>query len=459
MGTLKGLFDWLSTGTKDITPETGLETMLVSVDSTNAPASVVSNVQDRFIPIRELGLGGMCSVHEAEDIQLLRHSAIKVMRSEVAAVPEMHEQFLIEARITAQLEHPNIVPIYEYGEDADGVPYINMRKVAGGTLEAFIHVDPAERLQPANLTRVARVLVKVCEALEFAHRRGVVHRDLKPSNIMVGEFGEVYLMDWGVAVAVPHSVALGARPVNDGNLGDTTFAVGGTPLYMAPEQLADDLHALGPWTDVFLLGATLYHALAGDPPYHGTGKLQEVLRMVKACEVPALPRLLDGHGVPGALASIVKRAMAAEPGDRFASAAEFGEALQHYLEGRGIFVEARFAAGETIVQQGESGQQAYVIRSGTCTVLAEEGGESRVLRSMGAGDVFGEMAVLAGGVRTSTVKAQTDVVVEVLEPEALTAGLSEHSSTARFVKALAERFIEVDREAREARRGNASSPG
>jgi len=196
-----------------------------------------------------VGLGGSAKVHRVYDPTLLRRTALKVL---VQESPAARERFLAEAQVTGQLEHPGIVPVHEYGTDAHGQPWINMKLVSGQTLRARIVELGNARLEPENLDAFLSVLVKVCDALAYAHDRGVLHLDLKPSNVMVGGFGQVYLLDWGIAVAEQRD---DDHAVEISGTWNTEPVLAGTPAYMAPEQF-DGLNA-GERTDVYALGGLL----------------------------------------------------------------------------------------------------------------------------------------------------------------------------------------------------------
>lgn len=443
----KGLLDWIRRVEAAPGSSSGEESVLI--DAGPRHRVIDTNLRARLQPLHELGRGGMSSVHAARDLQLLRSAALKVMHPQAAASSVNHQQFIVEARITAQLDHPSVVPVYEFGQDADGVPYITMRQIGGQTLESLIHADPGERLAPDNLRQVVRVLLRVCEALGYAHSRGVVHRDVKPSNVMIGDFGEVYIMDWGVALADP-ALAQGeaVRITAPHEPGVEQAATVGTPAYMAPELTVDDLRQQGPWTDIFGVGATLYHVLAGQPPYGNQGQLSAVMAAAaRGDRAPLLERPANG-GAPPALVRIAQRAMAIEPTRRHPDMAALGEELQAFLEGRGPSIEIHHPPGALIVAEGDVGDCGYIIRSGQCRVFCVDGGAKRILRELGPGDVYGEVAVFSGGPRSSSVEAVTAVTLELLTRETLLGGAPRDAALLRFVTALAERFVDVDRRER-----------
>ena len=267
-----------------------------------------------------LGQGGMGIVRSGTQIALDRQVAIKTLRADHRTGGESLK-LLQEAWVTGSLEHPNIVPIYDLGLDDTGAPVIVLKRIAG-TDWARLLGDGAEvkrRFAAHDLLEWnLRVLLQVARAIEFAHSRGIIHRDIKPENVMVGEFGEVYVLDWGIAVSL--------RPDEDRlpRAADAT-AIAGTPAYMAPEMLGGQ--TLSPRTDVYLLGATLHEILTGRPPHLGA-TLAETLENVRH----SAPLALD-HG-PAELGAVVQKAMAHDPSARFGGVAELRAALEAFLEHR-----------------------------------------------------------------------------------------------------------------------------
>ncbi len=275
-----------------------------------------------------LGEGGMGVVRSATQLSLGRDVAVKTLREDHRH-PLGVGKLLREALITGSLEHPNIVPVYDLGLDAAGAPMLVLKRISGVALRALL-ADPElvrKRFGPGEVLEWhLRTLMQVCSAVHFAHRRGIVHRDIKPENIMVGEFGEVYVLDWGIAVALTDD---GTRRFP---LAADATDIAGTPLYMAPEMFGGDTP--DERTDVYLLGATLYEIVSGTPPHKGDS-LVEI--MCSLADPPPLP-----EGVPGELAAVWLRAMAHAPADRFASAEELRLAIQSFLDHR---ASTRLAAG------------------------------------------------------------------------------------------------------------------
>jgi len=271
----------------------------------------------RYLLLEELGRGGMCTVFLAEDPSLGRRVALKVLD-----VPDPGGDLALrltrEARILARLEHPGIAPVHDVGQLPDGRVFYAMKFVAGPRLDAFA-------ASAATLPERLRAFSRIVEAVAFAHDRGVLHRDLKPENIMVGPFGEVLVMDWGLAKAFAASTGSGARlpsgaegspPAVDGQH-TGHGAVLGTPGYMAPEQERGEVDALDARSDVYALGAVLYFLLAVKTPPGGG---------------PPPP----AAGVPRPLLAVCAKAMATEQRNRYADAVALDAEIARYLDGRRV---------------------------------------------------------------------------------------------------------------------------
>jgi serine/threonine-protein kinase len=264
-----------------------------------------------------LGVGGMAVVRLARQASLDREIALKTPRSD-RNDPRTSQLLLHEARVTGSLPHPNVVPVHDVRLDEDGNPQILLKRIEGSNWSQLLRTGA--RSLPDNV----RILRSVCNALAFAHDRGVLHRDVKPDNVMVGDFGEVLLVDWGIAVRLV-----------DGRYEPGRLRIVGTPSYMAPEMVAVDVQT--PQTDVYLLGAVLYQLLVGRPPHTGA-TLEEML--ATWFEPGSLP-----SDAPAVLASLCERALSLDPADRPPDVAAFREELTRYLELRAVddIVEAATA--------------------------------------------------------------------------------------------------------------------
>lgn len=297
----------------------------------------------RFVLLQKIDEGGFGDVWEAVQSSLGRRIAVKRLKDASRSKPdkpagigrEMERIFRQEALTAGHLEHPNIVPVYDLGLDENGRPLLAMKLVQGQRWSDILR-DEFEQL-PAHeyLTRNVQVLISVAQAVAFAHSHGIVHRDLKPSQVMIGSFGEVLLMDWGLAMAYP---------LTGPNRPDIPWATdadsplfhpmtpAGSPNYMAPEQTEPTTDNLGPWTDVFLLGGMLYRVLTGQPPHLGQTS-EETFARAREGKVDVAHERAPDRDIPTQLSALAQKAMHPNPAMRIRTAAEFLKGVQDYLSG------------------------------------------------------------------------------------------------------------------------------
>ncbi len=298
-------------------------------EGASAPASGLK-LPRRYRDVRQLGSGSFGEVRRVFDLRLQRMVAMKILRPEALSAP-LAARFLTEIRLTAGLHHPGIVPVHDYGKLPDGRLWFTMAEVRGRTLRAVLDeafAGPGEVTGPTR-RRLLDVFARVCEAVAYAHSAGVIHRDLKPANVMVGDFGRVLVMDWGLARkldAGPEPTAASPEaspraPVTDDAL-TRAGEVLGTPAYMAPEQARGDVKQHGPATDVYALGAMLYHVLSGALPYAGGGDVRL-----------GPPEALPPHAGPPELVAICARAMARAQEERYPDAGALAADMEAFLGG------------------------------------------------------------------------------------------------------------------------------
>jgi tetratricopeptide (TPR) repeat protein/tRNA A-37 threonylcarbamoyl transferase component Bud32 len=292
----------------------------------------------RFRLLRPHARGGLGAVFVALDTELSREVALKQILDRHADDLPSRRRFLVEAEVTGGLEHPGIVPVYGLGTYPDGRPFYAMRFIKGDSLKAAIerfHADEALRRDPGAralaLQKLLRRFLDVCNAIDYAHSRGVLHRDLKPANVMVGPYGETLVVDWGLAKVVGkplESDEATLRPPSASGSSETLpGAAVGTPAYMSPEQAAGDLDRFGPASDVYSLGATLYCVLTGKAPF--AGEAGEVIRRVLAGAFPP-PRQLD-PSIDPALEAVCLKAMATDPDGRYPSCRALADDVERWL--------------------------------------------------------------------------------------------------------------------------------
>jgi serine/threonine-protein kinase len=380
----------------------------------------------------------MGTVHLALDRLLLRDVALKTLRLDVKS-PEDRERFVLEAQLTGRLDHSNIVPVYDFTTSSEGAPpTLVMKHVDGEAYSVLVERLHASGTE-SGLREALQVFLKVCDAISFAHERGVIHCDLKPENVMVGAHGQVYLMDWGAALPREQ---LDGRRSNVGTprgrgLADSRLY--GTPGYMAPEQLTGDRDAIDATTDVYGLGGILCVLITGKPPRHGADDIADWQTP------PSVEERRASLAVPPELCRIADRALSPAQGDRYQTVDELKSEMETFMAGGGWFATRRYLAGDIIIREGDSGSEAFIIAGGVCDVLKRKAeGSPQLIRSMGPGEIFGELSVLSRKPRSATVVAKTDVSLRLVTPEALDRELAQNPILASFMAAVTTRFYELE---------------
>jgi serine/threonine-protein kinase len=295
-----------------------------------------ADVAGRYTVRGALGEGGMGEVHLCGDDWIGREVAMKVIRKPESRL-DLRARFVREARLQGQLEHPSIVPVYDLGTRSDGAAFFTMKRVRGLTLAAIIHGlrnGDREITAAYSRRRLLTALSRVCLAVAFAHSRGIVHRDLKPDNVMIGDFGEVYVLDWGLARVLEDSWAGPSSPLaSETPIGRTQLGeVVGTPGYAAPEQMRGEASAVGTRSDIYALGAILFEVLALQP-LHAGNTVKELVTSTLAPRDARPSRCAPDLEIAPELDEVCVRATAFEPADRYATARDLEQALERHLNG------------------------------------------------------------------------------------------------------------------------------
>jgi eukaryotic-like serine/threonine-protein kinase len=299
----------------------------------------------RYVIVGEAGRGGMATVHVARDVDLLRNVALKQLSIELQNVDQARLRFLREVQVSAQLDHPYIVPVYGLEVAQGGSPAYAMKLVEGRTLldylsEAFdAYSAGGEPDEEHSLPARIEHLIKVCEAIDYAHGKGVIHRDLKPANIMLGAHGETYLMDWGVCRLVgtdDAGPAIMEAPSGNGEGAQTEYGtVVGTPRYMSPEQAQGRIDEMGPRSDQCALGLMLFEIVTLKAPFEGRNAL-EVMKNAAAGRRATLAHAFERRPIAAPLRAIIDRATRYDPQQRYASVNELADDLRRYLRGEAV---------------------------------------------------------------------------------------------------------------------------
>lgn len=328
----------------------------------------------RFRVLREHAKGGLGKVSVAEDLELHREVAFKEIQQRFADDTEARSRFLLEAEITGSLEHPGIVPVYGLGTHPDGRPYYAMRFIRGNSLQqaidAFFDAEAGvldSSTKQVEFRKLLRRFIDVCNAMDYAHSRGIIHRDLKPGNVMLGDYGETLVVDWGIAKSIKVRGSLFRSALE--RLPQLTMAEGsqtmmgvaiGTPQFMSPEQAEGKLNELGPASDIYSLGATLYCLLTGMPAFTSR-KLLEIMQQVKSGTFP--PPIENNPSLPKALNAICLKAMDRTPALRYASAKELAGDIESWLADEPViaYSENQWERLSRWVRRNQARAQAAVV--------------------------------------------------------------------------------------------------
>lgn len=392
-------------------PNCGCECLPTGEESTDTTFRHIHETLDetrvtakRYRTVRQIGRGGMGNVMLCADKTIGRNVAMKVMRVDNAADEPQRMRFLEEAQITGQLEHPNIVPIHELGQDEEGNFYFTMKMVKGRSLEELIWENKTGQ-RHNSLAQFLNIFLKICDAIAFAHAKGVIHRDLKPSNIMIGDFGEVLVMDWGLAkilpgkdgeprihTETPTAVNVGTidrthegavegdddtRGILDDSVNvvdsvrsvrsqsrmvDTKFGeIQGTPVYMAPEQAMGTTNLVDHRTDIYSLGTILYEMLTFKRPIDGT-ELKDVLQRVADGEVEAPDARAPWRKIPPELSSICTKAMAREQERRYPTVRTLEKEITYFVESMAVQKRGRTEeSSEESLEQARPGRGGWML--------------------------------------------------------------------------------------------------
>jgi serine/threonine-protein kinase len=354
-----------------------------------------------------LGVGGMGEVRLSRDRLIGREVALKVMRPGVAALADCRERFVREARVQGQLEHPAIVPVYDLGVDPQGGVYFTMKRVRGKTLDAVIDAlasGDREAHRRYSRRKLLTAFSSVCLAVDFAHARGVLHRDLKPSNIILGDFGEVYVLDWGLAKLAGTADGEHVSEIeltSDGSAPTLLGALIGTPGYMAPEQARGEAERVDVYADVYALGAILFEILALEPLHPLRSAEAALLSTLQGADARPSARTLGEY--PPELEAVCVRATALDPTARYAGAREVSNAIEGFLDGdRNVELRRDLAA-------------AHVQAARAALARAAEAGATPEVRTEALREVGSALALDPRNVEAIATMAQllTDVPDEV----------------------------------------------
>ncbi len=371
-----------------------------------------------------LGAGGMGAIFHVVEQHLHRSLAMKVLLPSFKHDPESLSNFVTEAKITAFLEHPGIIHIHELGLLSEAGIFFTMERVQGESLKNILHEMQQENLQYVKtytMYPLLKIFQKVCDAVSFAHSNHLLHLDIKPQNILIGHYGEVFLMDWGLAKILGRPEEE-HDPLKQEFLNDVVDAfmkkqdrIEGSPAFMSPEQARGDFALLDTRSDIFLLGATLYYMFTLEPPYVGDDVFDASHKARNRELIPPQSRN-QTRQIPEELCRIIMKALAYRQEDRYQSVQELSKDIDALFAGKwSPHTTKRFAVGETLIQEGEIGKEAYLLVRGSVLITKKtKQGKVVILRTCDVGDIVGEMALISAEPRSASVRALEETEVAVL---------------------------------------------
>ena len=405
--------------------------------------------EDRYVDLHELGSGAMGHVAAVFDTSLQRVVACKSINRERLDNPSLVQTFLNEVRLMARLNHPGILSLYDGLRVPTGEPAYTMKLAEGDSLTELLKVKPGSPdSEPLPLEQAVRILVKLGETLTYAHDHGVLHLDLKPDNIMIGHYGEVWIMDWGAARVYDSEryIADLKRFMDDFEeleaIEESQHLLIGTPGYMSPEQFMRSREALRPQSDIFSVGVIFYQMLTGHHPFR-TGDVEEARKRVQKYDPPPAHELnLD---VPHSLSRICARMMAKKTEERYASFRDVLNDIDEFQSSAAGFPVRVFEPGEIIFAEGDPSDFVCVVESGRVEISVQADGQRRVIAVLGANEPFGELAALTGNPRTATATALERSSIRMIGRDDIATEIDKLSSwVGTMVEALSNRFVEIN---------------
>jgi serine/threonine-protein kinase len=369
----------------------------------------------RYRSLKKVGEGGLARVSSTLDTFLNRVVAVKELKPAAVRNPDLLRAFLTEAKLIGYLDHPGVVSIFDTYLVEKDKPCYTMPLLRGRTGDEIFDAPPRA---VGEIVERLNVFVKLAETMAYVHGKGVIHLDIKPENIMVGEYGEVMVLDWGNArLYDPEPYREYVAGLSEGSRLEEWFdketegIVLGTPAYMSPEQTSSSRRTLSPVSDVFSAGIVLYEWLTGEHPFIAEGH-GEVIGRIKAHHPPPMHEL--NPEVPRRLSRIGAHMLAKEPSARYRDFHAVLEEL-HELQRSGEAFDTRTVEpGETVFTEGEGGEYAFVILAGKVEVYRMVGGTKRVLATLGPGEIVGELAIFSDVARTASVAALEPTTIRIM---------------------------------------------
>ncbi|NLD98320.1 MAG: protein kinase, partial [Fibrobacter sp.] len=397
-----------------------------------------SETKERYRIIGLLGKGKHTDIFNCFDEELNRIVALKQLRSDFATDRSIVKMFTNEARTLGFLEHPGIVTLYDMFIDETGAPAYTMELVKGNSLRW--------ECRNRTMAQLLNIFIKLCETLAAAHASGVVHLDLNPENIMIGPYGEVVIIDWGSSRIFddkPYkNYVQFIREAPDPPSYDNYSSFGAISKYNSPEQAAGDIQSLSPSSDIFSMGVILYEMMSGVVPFSGNNP-QSLANQIQNCN--ALPLNEICSDIPKHLSQICDKMMAKDPYDRYHSFNQVLNDLDHFQNSGQTFSKLTLHTGDVLFREGEQGDFAFIINSGTIEVSRIVNGMKVVLACLKRGEICGELALFTNEPRSATITALEETTISLLARESVEGELQKLSPWIQnMIYGLSKRFTKLN---------------
>ncbi len=399
----------------------------------------------RYRSLESLGRGGFGSVELCFDQRLRRTIARKAPHPDDIVQDDAQVQRLLnEARLICYLDHPGVVPIYDIFLDQNEQLNCTMKVLDGEDLETLLVRGSRQGVRPA-LQLALKILTSICEVMAYAHDKGVLHLDIKPANIMLGNYGEVLLIDWGTARLYDSARYLdylkaSGESTEGGGLEDSYSGLVGTLHFMSPEQLSEPRDVLTPGSDIFSVGVLLYEMLSGRRPFSGNAPEDYVQSLY--CDTPTALHELRGD-IPKRLSEICAKMLHKKKEDRHQSFHEILQDLREFSDTGNSFARQTFQKGEVLLEEGDQGNYALHIIEGSVEISVTVDGRREVLATRKSGGIIGELSVFSRKPRTATATAMEPTTVSWLTRDSVEKELEKTNPwIGQMIRGLSDKFIE-----------------
>ena len=404
---------------------------------------------ERYRNLDSLGEGVAAEVHGVFDTYLRRVTARKKLNRTHMDNLDVVQAFVNEMILVAGLNHPGIMPVYDALLSDEGDPAYIMGLSEGESLNQIMQIDSRTGDgQTLPIGQAVQILTKISETLTYAHDRGVLHLDIKPENIILGQYGEVTIMDWGAARVYDQgkytkTYSTEAGEIKVGSLGvENKDLVMGTPMYMSPEQLEGGRDELEPTSDIFSVGVMIYQMLTGSLPFRAS-TLKDMVD--KICNHEHIPVNKINPDIPLNLSRLCDKMLQKYPPDRYQDFVEVRAAIDDFQRSAAGFPTKSFLAGDIIFREGDPSDYVCIVVSGRVRIVANSNGKETELVQVGPNQPFGELAALTGYKRTATAIAAEDSVIRIISRQEIETEIDKLSPwVGGIVSALTQRIIDMN---------------